>query len=164
MYDLNGTTHDLARYDTGPMRVGDFTTAFNPLQQAIVGYLARYKHPKVLNDNTTNLNVYFEWCLANELHPLRAVRGQIEVYLRWLEQQGWSEATIATRFGSACGFYKYAVIDDINPEGPHSRHRTARGRQGEAAPPLAPAAPLDGLPPSCQGSRPTPVPPSAPAR
>jgi len=38
-------------------------------------------------------------------------RPHLELYLRWMEQQELAPATIGRRFGTAAGFFKYAVLD-----------------------------------------------------
>jgi integrase/recombinase XerD len=42
---------------------------------------------------------------------LRVTRGQLEFYVRHLEQYGYAPATVARRFGTVATFYRYAVIE-----------------------------------------------------
>lgn len=91
--------------------IGSFHT-LDPVQQAAVGYLARYSGG-TLRDYTRDLAVFFGWCEEHQLPPLLAKRPQLELYTRWLEQTGWAESTISRRVGTMCGFYKYAVKDDL---------------------------------------------------
>jgi len=42
---------------------------------------------------------------------LLAQRSHLELYLRWMEERGYSPATVGRRFTAVGGFYRYAVID-----------------------------------------------------
>lgn len=92
--------------------VGHDLVSRDPLTLAIAGYLARYRG-STLNDYTRDLRVYLDWCDRNDLRPLQALRGHIELYVRWLEGTGWSSSTINRRVTVVCGFYKYAALDDL---------------------------------------------------
>jgi integrase/recombinase XerD len=92
--------------------VGHDLVSRDPLKLAVAGYLSRYRG-STLKDYTRDLKVYLEWCDRNELRPLQAPRGHIELYVRWLEKTGWSSSTINRRVTVVGGFYKYAAIDDL---------------------------------------------------
>jgi hypothetical protein len=40
---------------------------------------------------------------------LQVTRGELELYLRHRERRGYAAATVARRFGTVAGFYRYAV-------------------------------------------------------
>jgi site-specific recombinase XerD len=108
---MNATT-TISTYD-----VGHDLVSRDPLKLAIAGYLSRYRG-STLRDFTTDLRVYLDWCDRNSLHPLRALRGHVELYVRWLEQTGWATSTISRRVTVVAGFYKYAALDDLIAKDP----------------------------------------------
>jgi site-specific recombinase XerD len=87
---------------------------------ALASFLARYREP-TLSAYKQELAAFLEWCDRYDLQPLRATRGQLDMYLRQLEQRGYAPATIARRFGTVATLYKYAVIDNVIPANPQSR-------------------------------------------
>ncbi len=94
---------------------------------AVAGFLARYRGA-TLAGYTEDLKIFLGWCASVELEPLRATRGQLELYLRHLEGQGYATATVARRFGTVAGFYRYAVIDGLlaaNPADAVTRPKVA---------------------------------------
>ena len=42
---------------------------------------------------------------------LEAQRPHLELYLRWMEQRGYTPATMGRRFGTVAGVYRFAVMD-----------------------------------------------------
>lgn len=99
-----------------PSYVGHLA-AMEPLELAVAGYLARYTG-STFKDYRYDLSIYLDWCARNGLPPLQAKRPHLELYLRWLEQTGWAEATRARRYGTVAGFYKYAAMDEIIDKDP----------------------------------------------
>jgi integrase/recombinase XerD len=101
-----------------PIQVGhELSPRMDPMTLAIQGYLARYKG-STRKDYTTDLKVFLDWCERNDLAPLFAMRGHIEMYVRWLEGTGWMSSTINRRVVVVAGFYKYAYLDDLIPKDP----------------------------------------------
>lgn len=96
---------------TGPT-VGTFTQR-DPLEQAFLGFLARYSNENTRHAYAHAIKLYFAWCEREQFNPLDAHRAQLEMYLRYVEQQGLSESTMSRRFGAVCGMYKWAAIDDL---------------------------------------------------
>lgn len=92
--------------------VGHDLVSRDPLKLAVAGYLARY-HGSTLKDFTYDLKVYLDWCDQKGLRPLEAMRGHVELYVRWLENTGWASSTINRRVTVVCGFYKFACLDDL---------------------------------------------------
>lgn len=79
-------------------------------QYAALSFLARYRG-MTLRAYSKDLRYFLAWCAERDLKPLQAERPHLELYLRWLEQQGYAAATIGRRFTTVAGFYRYAVID-----------------------------------------------------
>src|SRR3954447_9293426 len=95
--------------ETGfPLREGrEMTTPTTQLEPAwldvtkvaIGSFLARYREP-TLTAYKLDLKTFLGWCQVNELEPLRVTRGQLELYLRYLEGRGYAPATTSRRFGT----------------------------------------------------------------
>jgi site-specific recombinase XerD len=58
---------------------------------ALASFLARYREP-TLSAYRKDLAAFLEWCDRYELQPLRATRGQLDMYVRHLEQRGYAPA------------------------------------------------------------------------
>lgn len=104
---MTQVTHAISLTD-----VGHGLVSRDPLKLAVAGYLARFKGSTFV-DYTRDLKVYLAWCDRNSLRPLEAMRGHIELYVRWLEETGWSSSTVNRRVTVMAGFYKYAALDDL---------------------------------------------------
>jgi integrase/recombinase XerD len=78
------------------------------------------------------LRTFLGWCQERGLRPLQAQRPHLELYLRWMEQQGYAAATIGRRFTTVAGFYCYAVLDGHCPSDPAVA--VTRPKEGNAAP------------------------------
>lgn len=72
------------------------------------------------------LKKFFGWCAANNLRPLEAKRPILELFIRWMEDQGTSRATIAHQFGVVRGFFEYAEIDEYIARSPARSVRVPR--------------------------------------
>lgn len=107
----------------------------DPLTLARYGYLARYKG-STLVDYTRDLKVFLDWCDRNEVPPMLAMRGHIELYVRWLEGTGWSSSTVNRRVTVMCGFYKYASLDELIPKDPARGVDRPRVRREEQSRPF----------------------------
>ncbi|MGZ4532842.1 MAG: tyrosine-type recombinase/integrase [Mycobacteriaceae bacterium] len=84
---------------------------------AVASFLARYRD-LTLRAYRQDLRAFLTWCAERDLAPLEAERPHLELYLRWMEARGLAPATIARRFGTVAGFYKYAVLDGHLPVNP----------------------------------------------
>lgn len=94
---------------------------------AVASFLARYRGA-TLRAYRQDMLAFLRWCAARELAPLTAERPHLELYLRWMEGCGYAPATIGRRFGTAAGFFKYAVLDghlSANPAVAVTRPRVA---------------------------------------
>ena len=89
----------------------------DPTQYAAMSFLARYRGA-TLRAYTQDLRYFLRWCTERSVEPLLVERPHLELYLRWMEQQGLAPATIGRRFTTVAGFYRYAVIDGHCPKDP----------------------------------------------
>lgn len=86
----------------------------DPLQQAILGYLAKYRCPSTHRAYREDLLNWLGYCQTNQLEPLTVRRIHLDMYVRWMQdQQRWAESTISRRIGTVCGMYRYAAAEDI---------------------------------------------------
>ncbi len=76
------------------------------------------------------MRAYLGWCLTKDRKMLRITRGELEMYVRHLESHGYAAATIARRFGTVATFYKFAVIDGVDPGEPGCGGGPAEGGVG----------------------------------
>ena len=93
------------------------TRSVDVTRLAIASFLARYREP-TLTAYTQDLRAFLGWCQTYDVQVLRVTRGELELYVRYLEGRGYAAATIARRFGTVATFYKYAVIDGVLPTNP----------------------------------------------
>jgi integrase/recombinase XerD len=84
---------------------------------AVASFLARYREP-TLTAYTQDLKTFLGWCRTYDRELVRISRGELEMYVRYLEGCGYASATVARRFGTVATFYKYAVIDGVIPADP----------------------------------------------
>ena len=84
---------------------------------AVTSFLARYREP-TLTAYTQDLKTFLGWCQTYDREVLRVTRGEMEMYVCYLEGRGYAAATIARRFGTVATFFKYAVIDGVIPGNP----------------------------------------------
>jgi integrase/recombinase XerD len=104
---------------------------------AVASFRARYREPS-LTAYTQDLKAFLGWCQTYDREVLRVTRGELEMYVRYLESRGYAAATIARRFGTVATFYKYAVIDGVIPANPAAAVTRRRWRgPGPAAMSLA---------------------------
>ena len=92
---------------------------------ALVGFLAGYSG-QTRAAYTLDLRQYTSWCASHGLHLFAAKRADIECYARDLEARGRARATIARRLCTVCGFYRYAVEEDLLDHSPAAHVRRPR--------------------------------------
>jgi integrase/recombinase XerD len=86
------------------------TSVLAPDDVAVAAFLARCRGT-TLRAYKQDMLAFLTWCAARDLMPLRVSRPHLELYLRWMEERGYAQATIGRRFGIVGSFYKYAVLD-----------------------------------------------------
>lgn len=86
----------------------------DPLQQAVYGYLAKYRCPSTYRAYREDLLNWLDWCNRQQLAPLTVRRVHLDLYVRWMQDQNrWAESTISRRIGTVRGMYRYAALEDI---------------------------------------------------
>lgn len=97
----------------------------DPVNLALVGFLARYREPTRTN-YVIDLRLYLGWCGQHGLHPFEVRRPHLEVYARWLEERGYALSTVAKRLSTMAGFYRFAFIDGYISADPAAHLRRPR--------------------------------------
>jgi integrase/recombinase XerD len=92
---------------------------------ALVGFLAGYSG-QTRAAYTLDLRQHTSWCATHGLHLFNAKRADIECFARDLEARGRARATIARRVCTVCGFYRYAVEEDLLDHSPAAHVRRPR--------------------------------------
>lgn len=101
-----------------PAGAGTLNT-LDPVEQVVLGYLAKLKSKSTLRAYQEDLRNYFQWCQQNGIGPLAVKRAHLDMYVRWMQSQNrWAEQTIARRIGTVCGLMKYAAMEDFLPKDP----------------------------------------------
>lgn len=91
----------------------------DPLQQAVLGYLAKYRTPTTYRAYRADLLNWLAYCEREQLAPLLVKRVHLDMYIRWMQDQNrWSESTISRRVGVVRGLYRYAAREDIITKDP----------------------------------------------
>ncbi len=79
---------------------------------AVTAFLAGYSGGTRVS-YTTDLRIFAEWCHGRELNLLNVKRAHLELFARWMEQEGRMPSTIGRRLSTLSSFYKYCQIEDI---------------------------------------------------
>lgn len=87
-------------------------TQFDASDFAAAGFLARYREPAA-NAHRQDLRCFWQWCADHQLVPLTAKRPHLQLYVRNLEQRGYTPATVSRRLSTVAGSFKYAVNDGL---------------------------------------------------
>jgi integrase len=67
------------------------------------------------------------WCAEHQLDPMEANRVQIELFVRWMqEERRYKPATVSRRLSILCGFYRTCVFDGILQHSPAEHVRRPR--------------------------------------
>ena len=78
---------------------------FAEARLAIGGFLARYSG-NTRNGYACDLRGWFAWCAQVGLEPFAVLRVHIELYARWMDEEGrLARATIGRRLSTVVGFY-----------------------------------------------------------
>ena len=75
----------------------------------------------------SDLRCYVLWCEDQRLHPLRASRAHLELYLPWMQEiRRFSTVHRVSRLSVVAGFYRICVIDGVLEQSPakHVRRPT----------------------------------------
>ena len=79
---------------------------------ALVGFLAGYSGP-TRDSYRTDLRLFTVWLIERQVRLLEVQRTHIELYGRWLEEQGRARSTVGRRLSTLAGFYRYCEQEQI---------------------------------------------------
>jgi integrase/recombinase XerD len=89
---------------------------------ALVGFLVGYSGP-TRDSYRTDLRMFTSWLAARQVRLLDVERTHIELYGRWLEEQGRARATVGRRLSTLVGFYRYCEQEQILARSPAAHVR-----------------------------------------
>ena len=90
----------------------------DPARLPVAAYLARFKDASRAHTDS-DLRAYLTWCAQHEVPPLAAARGQVELYVRWMQQvRRLKPATVSRRVSVVAGFSRTCVIDGVPAHSP----------------------------------------------
>src|SRR4051794_30768209 len=97
----------------------------DPTRLAAAAYLARFSGlPGRFKDASRvhtecDLRAYLTWRAQHELAPLAAVRDQVELYVRWMQEiHRLKPSTVSRQVSVVAGFSRTCVIDSVIPPSP----------------------------------------------
>jgi site-specific recombinase XerD len=120
-----------------PVSAGSVVVSADPLRLAVNAHLARFKG--ISREHTcSDLTVFVTWCAERGVEPLAARRGDLELFVRWMQEtRRFKPSTIARRTSVLAGFYRTCVIDGVLDHSPAEHLRR---------PTVPPESPTLGLP------------------
>jgi len=71
----------------------------------------------------TDLRNFAGWCHDHDLNLFNVKRAHLELFARWMEQEGRMPSTIVRRLSTLSSFYKYCQIEDIIDKNPAANIR-----------------------------------------
>ena len=92
------------------------------LGKVVAGYLAGFGE-STRKAYGLDLRQWIGWCRSQSLDVFEAKRAHIELYARWLEEQGRARATVARRLSTITGFYRYCVEEELLSRSPATHFR-----------------------------------------
>ncbi|WP_410873380.1 tyrosine-type recombinase/integrase [Nocardia sp. A7] len=96
------------------------------LRLASAAYLARFSGTSRIHCSS-DLRLYFNWCLDHRASPLTMSRAEIERYIGWMrEVRRFKPSTVARRMAVVTGFYRTCVIDGVLEHSPAEYVRRPR--------------------------------------
>ncbi len=100
-------------------------TAMIKERLAIGGFLAGYAG-HTLASYTTDLRVFARWCEDHHVGLLGVQRAHLELFGRWMEQEGRMRSTVARRLSTLASFYRYCHTEGILERNPAANVRRPR--------------------------------------
>ena len=82
------------------------------VRQAIAGFLAGFGE-STREAYSLDLRQWMRWCAPHDLTIFEVRRAHIELFARWLEEEGKARATVARRLSTIAGFYRYCVEEQL---------------------------------------------------
>lgn len=91
----------------------------DPAALVAVSFLAQYPNPNTRDAYKTDLRLFFTWCEAVGVHPLKMKRVHLQAFASHLAtERGNAPASVARRMGTVSGFFETAVLDDVLEHSP----------------------------------------------
>ncbi|MFQ6398996.1 hypothetical protein ACLMAJ_36860 [Nocardia sp. KC 131] len=96
------------------------------LRLSSAAYLARFSGTSRTHCSS-DLRLYFAWCVERHASPLAMNRAEIERFVGWMwEVRRFKPATVARRMAVVTGFYRTCVIDGVLEHSPAEYVRRPR--------------------------------------
>jgi site-specific recombinase XerD len=89
---------------------------------AIGGFLAGYTG-QTFDAYALDLRQWVRWCADHDLDLFEVRRAHIELFARWLEENGRAKATVARRLSTITSFYRYCVEEGLIANSPAAHVR-----------------------------------------
>jgi integrase/recombinase XerD len=84
---------------------------------AVAAFIAGYTDP-TRRSYATDLRIFAAWCHDHGVNLLNVKRPHLEMFARWMEQNGRMPSTIGRRLSTLSSFYKYCQLEDILDKNP----------------------------------------------
>jgi site-specific recombinase XerD len=94
-------------------------------QAAVAGFLAGYCGA-TRTSYATDLRLFAEWCRLGRLSLFGVKRAHIELFGRWMEQEGKMRSTVARRLSTPASFYRYCEQEQLIDRNPAQHVRRPR--------------------------------------
>jgi integrase/recombinase XerD len=95
------------------------------VRQAMAAFLAGYGE-STREAYSLDLRQWVRWCASHDLGVFEVKRAHIELFARWLEEEGKARATVARRLSTIAGFYRYCVEEQLIEASPAAHVRRPR--------------------------------------
>ena len=89
---------------------------------ALGGFLAGYAGT-TRDAYALDLRQWVTWCAGHDLEVFAVRRAHIELFARYLEEEGKARATIARRLSTITSFYRYCVEEELLAQSPATHVR-----------------------------------------
>lgn len=103
---------------------GSDLAQLDPVRRMYIGFMAQYLNsPATLAAYEQDLKNFDLFLAERQMTPPQVTRTDLELYIAWMQQHPahWAESTIARRFGTVAGLYKWAAEEDILVKNPAAR-------------------------------------------
>lgn len=89
---------------------------------ALAGFLAGYCG-STRRSYATDLRLFAVWCKEANLELLDVRRAHLELFGRWMEENGRMRSTVARRLSTLTGFYRYCEQEGLIDRNPAANVR-----------------------------------------
>lgn len=84
---------------------------------AVAGFLAGYCR-STRTSYATDLRLFATWCHERELTMLNVRRAHLELFGRWMEENGRMPSTVGRRLSTLASFYRYCEQEQLLERNP----------------------------------------------